>query len=139
MTKLSQVQNKMIEEYWMNIDDYRKKLNYREWELTESKITDTNIGGGKSNLISDTTANKAILLAQDEQYQNSKRIIQAVEKVYNSSKDAVKEFADIRYFSEDSNYIDWDTVADEMRSTKPKLYGMRNQLIDRTARELGWL
>lgn len=137
--KLSQAQNKLIEEYWMNIDDYRKKLKFREWELTENKKTDENIGGGKSNRISDTTANKAILLAEDDQYQNFKRIIQAVDKVYSSSKDELKRFADIRYLSEDSNYIDWDTVADEMRSTKPKMYGMRNQLIDRTARELGWL
>ncbi|BAK15838.1 hypothetical protein SSIL_1415 [Solibacillus silvestris StLB046] len=137
--KLSQAQNKLIEEYWMNIDDYRKKLKFREWELTENKKIDENIGGGKSNRISDTTANKAILLAEDEQYQNFKRIIQAVDKVYSSSKDELKRFADVRYLSEDSNYIDWDTVADEMRSTKPKMYGMRNQLIDRTARELGWL
>lgn len=137
--KLSQTQNKLIEEYWMNLDDYRKKLKFREWELTENKSTDENIGGSKGNKISDTTANKAILLAEDEQYQNFKRIIRAIETVYNSSKAEIKKFADIRYFSEDSSYIDWDTVADEMRSTKPKVYGMRNQLIDRTARELGWL
>lgn len=137
--KLSQAQCKTIEEYWTNIDDYRKQLKFREWELTENRTVDENIGGGKANRISDPTAAKATALLEDERYQNYNKIIRAVETVYNSSKDEIKKFVDIRYFSEDSHYIDWDTVAEEMRSTKPKVYGMRNQIIDRTARVLGWL
>lgn len=61
MSKLSAVQNKTIEEYWSSLDELKKQLRYREWELLNAhQETDANFGGGKSNRISDNTGNKAI-------------------------------------------------------------------------------
>lgn len=139
MAKLSVAQNKTIEEYWMNINDYRKQMKFREWELTENKTVDTNIGGGKANRISDTTANKAILLAEDERYQHLKKIVDTVEKVYSDLEREMKDFADERYFSDSAAYADWEDVAYEIGVTKPKAFRMRNQLIDLTAKKFGWL
>ena len=139
MTKLSPVQNKTIEEFWMNIDDYRKQLKFREWELLENKNDDTNVGGGKSNQTSDTTAKKAILLAEDTRYQHLKNIIVAIENVYESLDEEMKEFADIRYLSKESNYYEWEDIADEIGVSKAKAYKMRNRLMDLTAERLGWL
>ena len=99
----------------------------------------TNIGGGKSNSISDTTANKAILLAEDERYQYLKKIVETIESVYTSLDREMKNFADERYFSESAAYADWEDVAYEIGVTKPKAFRMRNQLIDITAKKIGWL
>lgn len=139
MSKLSAAQNKTIEEYWTNIKDYRKQLRFREWELTENKTIDTNIGGGKSNHISDTTANKAILLAEDERYQYLKKVIAVIECTLLSLDDELREFAEVRYLSEDSGYYDWEGIADELGINRSKAYKLRNKLVDETAKNLGWL
>ena len=70
MSKLTVAQSKTIEEYWSDIPSLKRQLNFREWELTENKKNDENIGGGRSSNISDTTAQKAMLLAEDEKYQH---------------------------------------------------------------------
>ena len=76
MKKLSIAQSKTVEEYWADIPSLKRQLNFREWELTENKRNDENIGGGRSSNISDPTAQKAILLAEDERYQNLKKNVE---------------------------------------------------------------
>ena len=142
--KLSTAQNKTIEEYWSDIPSLKKQLKFREWELTENKTTDENIGGSKGNKISDTTGNKAILLAEDERYQSLKKIVDAIEyvikKVSEDKKQRLlREFMEMKYISEESSYLDWEDVAIELDITKSKAYKLRNKLIDMTARRLGWL
>ena len=139
MSKLSAVQNKTIEEYWTNLDELKKQLRYREWELLENKNTDENTGGGKANIISDTTANKAIILTTDERYQFLSKTISAVEKVYSALNEEMKEFADMRYRSKESNYLEWEDIAYELGVSKAKAFKMRNKLLDITASEIGWL
>ena len=48
-TKLSKGNIITIEEYWYGINQLRKDLKFREWELLEDKKNDENIGGGKTN------------------------------------------------------------------------------------------
>ncbi|MER2111180.1 MAG: transcriptional regulator [Solibacillus isronensis] len=136
--KLSQAQNKLIEEYWMNIDDYRKKLKFREWELIENKTVDTNIGGGKSNRISDTTGNKAILLSSDENYQHTQKIINAIEKTYLSLDEDMKIIVNMRYWDKEGVY-EWEDIADKLYISRSKVLRKRNLLIDKTAEKLGWM
>lgn len=136
--KLSQAQNKLIEEYWMNIDDYRKKLKFREWELTENKTVDTNIGGGKSNRISDTTGNKAILLSSDENYQHIQKIINAIEKTYSNLDEDMQTIVDMRYWDKDGVW-EWEEIADKLYISRSKVLRKRNLLIDKTAERLGWM
>lgn len=137
---LTPSQNKTIEEYWKNINEYRDKLRFREWELLHPhREQDENIGGGSSSYISDTTGSKAILLAEDERYQYLKKIITSIDKVYNSLDEEMKEFADTRYFSSDSNYYEWEDIAYEIGVSKAKAYKMRNKLIDMTAKAIAWM
>lgn len=139
MSKLSAVQNKAIEEYWLNIDQYRKDLKFREWELLENKKQDENIGGGKSNRISDTTANKAMILTNDERYQHLKKIIQAVEGTYHSLDDDQKTIVHMRYWDKGNNCYEWSHVADELYMSVQRVLRKRNALIDETAKRLGWV
>lgn len=144
MGNLSTAQNKTIEEYWSDIPSLKKQLSFREWELTENRTVDENIGGGKSNKISNPTCDKAILLLEDERYQNLKTNIDAIEyvikKVSEDKKQRLlREFMEMKYISKDSKYLDWEDIADELGITKTKAYKLRNKLIDMTAEKLGWL
>lgn len=144
MSKLSVAQSKTIEEYWSDIPSLKQQLRFREWELTENKTTDENIGGSKGNRISDTTGDKAILLAGDERYQNLKKNVEAIEyvikKVSEDKKQRLlREFMEMKYISKESSYMDWDDVAIELGITKAKAYKLRNKLIDMAAEKLGWL
>ena len=138
MKKLSDAQCKLIEEYWTDIDEYRKNLKFREWELMDSPITDTNTGGGKANTISDPTARKAILLAEDERYQNIKRIINAIDHTYNTLDDDFKTIVNMRYWDKDDVH-EWDDIAEVLVMSRNKVLRKRNLLVDKTAERLGWL
>lgn len=138
MTKLSPVQNKTIEEFWMNIDDYRKQLKFREWELLENKNDDTNIGGGKSNQTSDTTAKKAIILAEDTRYQHLKNVVQTIEQLYEELDQDQKTIVRMRYWDKTECY-EWQHIADELYMSVQRVLRKRNAIIDETAKRLGWV
>ncbi|WP_427108274.1 hypothetical protein [Lysinibacillus xylanilyticus] len=137
MSKLSVVQNKTIEEYWSDLDGLKKQSRYREWELLNAyQETDTNIGGGKSNRISDTTGNKAIILVEDKNYQHLKNIITTLEQLYKELDHDQKTIVDIRYFDKHEAY-EWSHVADKLYMSVQRVLRKRNMLIDETARRLG--
>lgn len=139
MSKLSVVQNKTIEEYWSELDGLKKQLRYREWELLNAyQETDTNIGGGKSNRISDTTGNKAIILVEDKNYQHLKNIITTLEQLYKELDHDQKTIVDIRYFDKHEAY-EWSHVAVKLHMSVQRVLRKRNMLIDETARRLGWV
>ncbi|MFJ7888588.1 transcriptional regulator [Lysinibacillus xylanilyticus] len=139
MSKLSVVQNKTIEEYWSDLDGLKKQLRYREWELLNAyQETDTNIGGGKSNRISDTTGNKAIILVEDKNYQHLKNIITTLEQLYKELDHDQKTIVNIRYFDKHEAY-EWSHVADKLSMSVQRVLRKRNMLIDETARRLGWV
>ncbi|ODV57286.1 DUF722 domain-containing protein [Lysinibacillus fusiformis] len=139
MSKLSAVQNKTIEEYWSSLDELKKQLRYREWELLNAyQETDTNIGGGKSNRISDTTGNKAIVLAEDKNYQHLKNIITTLEQLYKELDHDQKTIVDMRYFDKMECY-EWQNIADKLYMSTYRVLRKRNALIDETARRLGWV
>jgi len=138
LTKLSPVQNKTIEEFWMNIDDYRKQLKFREWELLENKNDDTNVGGGKSNQTSDTTAKKAIILAEDTRYQHLKNVVQTIEQLYEELDQDQKTIVRMRYWDKTECY-EWQHIADELYMSVQRVLRKRNSIIDETAKRLGWV
>ena len=137
MSKLSAIQNKAIEEYWSNLEELKKNLLYREWELLNAhNETDSNIGGGKSNRISDTTGNKAIILAEDKYYQHLKNIITTLEQFYQELDSDQKTIVDMRYFDKKECY-EWQNIADKLYMSTYRVLRKRNALIDETARRLG--
>lgn len=139
MSKITPAQNKTIEEYWSNLDSLKQQLRYREWELLNAhKETDENIGGGKANRISDTTGNKAIILAEDKNYQHLKNIIVTLEQLYKELDHDQKTIVNMRYFDKKECY-EWSHVADKLYMSVQRVLRKRNMLIDETAKRLGWL
>lgn len=89
------------------------------------------IGGGKSNRISDTTGNIAIILAEDKNYQHLKNIITTLEQLYKELDHDQKTIVDMRYFDKHEAY-EWQHVADKLYMSVQRVLRKRNMLIDET-------
>lgn len=140
MTKLSKAQNDTIEEYWHDFDTYKRKLRLRELELlNEFKETDGNMGGGKANVISDVTGQKAIALLEDKNYNHLKNIVDTIEKLYPTLNSDFKTIVDLRYWDKNYNYYEWDDIAEKLNYSRSQILRKRNALIDLTAERLGWI
>ncbi len=138
MPTLSRSDIQTIERYWIELEQYRKKLKYREWELLHPHNEQSELVGGSSNTISDTTAKKATVLASDAYYQNLKRIIKTVEELYRDLDEDMRTIVDMRYWDQDGCY-EWEDIADKLYISRHKVLRKRNILIDKTAERIGWV
>ncbi len=139
MSKLSRHDIQKLEDYWINLHEYKKQLKFREWELLNAhKESDCNIGGGRSGNISDTTALKGIVLAEDMLYQNLQRIVRTIEEMYLQLDHDLKTIVDMRYWDQENNCYEWEDIADRLYMSRNKVLRKRNALIDETARKLAW-
>lgn len=136
--KLTRAQQTHIEDIWKNHHQYKHEKNFRYWEVVEKPKTDTNVGGGRSSDISDTTAQRAISLNNDMRYQYLKSIVDAVEYVYKSLDDDTKEIVSCRYWDE-LGVFEWSDMKDEFNISRSKCFRIRETLINRTAKKLGWI
>lgn len=139
MTTLSRVDIKKIEDYWINHKENKRQMRLRELELLHPESeTDTNIGGGKSNKISDSTGRKAIVLAEDSRYQHLKNIVNTIEGLYNELDNDQRTIVNMRYWDTTECY-EWQHIGDELYMSVQRVLRKRNALIDETARRLGWV
>ena len=139
MSKLSRHDIQKLEDYWINLNEYKKQLKFREWELLNAhKESDCNIGGGRSSHISDTTALKATALAEDTLYQNLKRIVCTIETMYEELDTDQRTIVDMRYRDKAECY-EWQHIGDVLYMSVQRVLRKRNALIDETARRLGWV
>ena len=139
MPTLSRSEIQIIERYWIQFDEYKKKLKYREWELlNEHEETDTNIGGSRSSNISNPTERKAIILSEDKLYQKLKDIVKTIEEIYCQLDQDLKTIVDMRYWDREKNCYEWEDIADRLYMSRNKVLRKRNALIDETAKKLAW-
>jgi len=137
--KINEHDLKKLESYWTDINKLKKDLRYREWELLNPhQEQDSNIGGGKSGKISDTTFQKATALLEDKQYNNLKNIVETIESIYPELDDDQKGIVKMRYWDKE-DYWEWDDIAAELYITRYKVLKKRNLIIDKTAEKLGWV
>lgn len=129
MPTLSRSDIQTIKRFWIELEQNRKKLKYCEWELLHPHNESGEIVGGRSNTISDTTAKKAMLLANDDYYQNLKRIIKTVEDLYNELDEDMRTIVDMRYWDKDGCY-EWEEKADKLYISRHKALRKRNILIE---------
>jgi RinA family phage transcriptional activator len=128
-----------LEDYWINIAEYKKQLRHRERDLLEGWVEqDTNIGGGKANTVSDTTGNKATILADDLMYQNLKRIVNTIDTMYTELDKYQKTIVDMKYLAKKDGY-EWSHVGDKLNMSVQRVLRIRNNLIDETAKRLGFV
>ena len=128
---------KQIEIILQEYPRYEGYINRREEELLNPYTpTDTNIGGGKSNRTSDTTAVKAITLADDRILQRIRFQYQAVKRTYESADEITQDIIEEYYFKQPRTKT-WDGIALQVNSSKRTCFRIRKAFFSKLADELG--
>ncbi|MBQ7232365.1 MAG: HNH endonuclease [Bacillales bacterium] len=88
-----------IESYWINHDENKKRLKYREWELLHSRHNADDLNANlRGNRISNPTEQKAAALTDDELYRNLNKIVQSIEQIYEQLDEDLKTIVNMRYW-----------------------------------------
>ena len=128
---------KQIEIILQEYPRYEGYINRREEELLNPYTpTDTNIGGGKSNRTSDTTAVKAITLADDRILQRIRFQYRAVKRTYDSADEDTQEIIKEYYFKQPRTKT-WDGIALQVHTSKRSCFRIRKAFFSKLADELG--
>lgn len=130
-----------LEEYWKNHKENKKLLDYRQYQLLSKNSDDENSGGGSNSVrqVSKPVEQAAIKLDEDDLYQNLRRIIHVVEVLYVEADEDLKKIIDMRYWDNDSNFFEWEDIADALFMSRSKVLRKRNGLLDDTAERIGWV
>ena len=130
---------KQIEIILQEYPRYEGYINRREEELLNPYTpTDTNMGGGKSNRTSDTTAVKAITLADDRILQRIRFQHRVVKRTYDSADEDTQEIIKEYYFKQPRTKT-WDGIALQVNWSRRKCLNIRNAFFDKLADELGFV
>ena len=78
-------------------------------------------------------------LQNDKRYSRLLEIVNTIDTVLSELKVEHKDFANLRYLSEDADLYDWADVADELGITKAKAYKVRQYILRKTADKLGFV
>lgn len=135
-----------LEEYWEKLNDMKGQLMYRRYDLLYQP-TDTNNGGGQSNLPTSPVENEVTKLHSDLKYLNLQAIIQAIEDVYNAATKEQQLIVNYRYWEKDLTVYEWNDIAHELTKqrdddkviSRDATLRMRNQLMRETAKRIGWI
>src|SRR5690625_1985906 len=115
--------NEIRQDIELIFDEYRKHKYYTLFIDTvnvsvTSKIDE--IGGGRSNKISDNVANEAIKLADKKQ--EAREFVEQVEQAVDQLPEIEKELITLRYMSRNHNYISDYTVYEVNMHISDKTY-----------------
>lgn len=114
------------------------RISLRREEILYSHIeTDTNIGGGKSNMPSDPTFKKASALEADIKLKEMLRIAEAIEYVWSGLDDDRKRLVKLYYWTRPQT-LTWEGIAIQLHVTSRTAKRWRNQVIKQIASFLGW-
>lgn len=141
MRTLNRHDIKKLEEYWINYNENIKQLKFREWELMSKNSDDENSGGGSNSVrqISKPTEQLAIRLLEDKLHQNLTTITNVVKNLYDELDEDAQSIVDRRYWCSGRDYLEWEDIAEELEMTRYKVLRIRNNLLDDTARLIGYV
>lgn len=136
----------LMEEYWKNLKEMKGQLAYRRYELLYQP-TDTNFGGGKSNIVTSPVENEVVKLHQDDLYKNLSNTITSIEDIYRSATKEQQVIADYRYWDKDLLIHEWEDIAHELTKQRKddkvisvySVLRMRRKLMEETAKRIGFI
>ena len=109
----------------------------REEILYATKEQDDNVGGGRSNLPGDPTAQKAIALTSSRRLDNLERVVQVIQYVYNGLPDEKKRLVHMKYWDRPQT-LTWDGIAMNLNVSKRTAVYWRDEIVHAIAQFLGW-
>lgn len=127
-----------LEEYIQHIDNYRRELKMREYELLESHEPD-NAGAGKSNLPGNPIERCAIKKFSDNRYNTLRNIVNGVDRLIDESDEDTLELLRFRYWDCPIGCYEWEDIAHYFGTSKTSILRRRNALIDKLAKYIGYV
>lgn len=107
-----------------------------------SKNSDDENSGGVSNSVrqmSKPTEQLAIRLLEDKLHQNLTTITSAVKNLYEELDEDAQSIVDMRYWCSGRDFMEWEVIAFDLGITRYKVLRIRNNLLDETARLVGYV
>ncbi|MDF9296081.1 transcriptional regulator [Geobacillus stearothermophilus] len=117
-------------EYLRDIERLRKDILYGR------DNNDENIGGGRSNLPSSPTEQRAIELVTHRRLEKLERVTHAIKTVYEALPDEKRKLVKLKYWTRPQRYT-WDGIAEQLHITKRQAMRWRSEIIYAIAELLG--
>ncbi|WP_239700273.1 transcriptional regulator [Mammaliicoccus sp. D-M17] len=127
-----------LEDYIINIDQYRKELKMREYELFENHEPD-NPGGGKSNLPTSTIEIQTVRKLSDNRYVLLSNIVSGVDKLISNAKEDTKDMIRLRYWECPIGCYEWEDIANYFGTSKTSILRRRNSMLLELADYIGYV
>lgn len=114
---LEKFEIEVLESYWTNYEENKKRVQHREYELSQSGAN----------------------LAEDAFVQRYMTITNALEQIYSELDDDLKTIVDMRYWNASGISEDWLIIADRLYMSRSKVLKKRKWLIEKTAERIYWV
>jgi RinA family phage transcriptional activator len=115
-----------------------KEIEIRRLEiLYRYQPTDTNVGGGKSNLPGDPTGRTATALTDDLRLQTLERITSAINLMWQGLHDDKKKLVKLYYWTSPQT-LTWDGIALQLNVSRMTLSRWRKEIVMTVAMHTGW-
>ncbi|EON73955.1 YozE family protein [Lysinibacillus sphaericus] len=115
--RLEKFEIEVLESYWTNFKENKKRVQHRELELSQS---------GENP-------------AEDAFIQRYTTITKAIEQIYSELDEDLKTIVDMRYWNRSGMSEDWLIIADCLYMSRSKVLKKRKWLIEKTAESIYWV
>lgn len=127
-----------LEDYIKHIDQYKKELKIREYEVLEHHEVE-NPGAGKSNLPGNPVERETLKKLSDKRYNNLKNIVDGVDKLINEADEDTHDLMRLRYWECPIGCYEWEDIAHYFGTSKTSILRRRDALIAKLAQYIGYV
>ena len=114
-----------------------KEIEIRRQEIMHPyRETDTNVGGGKSNLPGDPTGRIGTALTADLKLKNLEHVIESIDYVWQDLPDEKKQFVKLYYWTRPQRYT-LEGVAIKLSISDRTAKRWRTEFVERVADQIG--
>ncbi|WP_185903598.1 hypothetical protein [Lysinibacillus sphaericus] len=117
MQRLEKYEVEVLENYWTNFEENKKRMYHRESELSQSDANP----------------------AEDAFIQRYTTITNAIEQIYSELDEDLKTIVEMRYWNPSGVIEDWLIIADRLYMSRSKVLKKSKWLIEKTAARIGWV
>jgi len=117
--------------------DTIKEISRLRDEILHASPEPNRVGGGRSNLPSDTTAQRATRLVTDKRLSSLSEVAEAIKDVYDGLSPERQKLVRLKYWTRPQR-LTWDGIAMELHVSRRTAINWRDEIVQEIALRLGW-
>ncbi|TWK08611.1 hypothetical protein CHCC20442_4324 [Bacillus licheniformis] len=126
-----------LEDKFIRYQQLDKEIAIRKEEL-KMQEPDENVGGGKSNVPGNPIESQIIKEQSDPYIITRQHWKRAIEQVYNDCTEEEQQVLQEKFWS-NQNYLSWPEIGERHHFSKTTIYDMRYSILERFAKEIGYI